>query len=132
MNAITPYLKDILGFLGMIAGAAGLWHAARTKTAAESRTAETTAAHAKEAAADARLKTMLDAQRADFEVIVKPLRDDVEDLRREVRDLRTAIDALRIRYRAALDYIRRLRAWGSARADGEPIPEPPADIADEV
>ncbi|WP_280273365.1 hypothetical protein [Nocardia wallacei] len=132
MSAIAPYLKEIIGLVGVLAGALGVWHAARTKTEAETRNASADDDIERERLADERLKTLLDSQRADFESIVQPLRDDVDALRNEVRDLHNVIDALRARYRVALDYVRQLLAWARSRPDADSIPQVPLTIADEV
>ncbi|WP_039823257.1 hypothetical protein [Nocardia testacea] len=132
MSVITPYIGQLIGLLGGLAGAFAVWHAARTKTAVEARTAVADDEIERERLADERLRSMLDSQRADFEAIVQPLRDDVDVLRREVRELHSVIDALRARYRIALDYVRQLLSWARTRPDADTMPAVPQSIADEV
>ncbi len=132
MNAIAPYVKEIIGLVGVLAGAIGVWHAARTKAAIEARNASADDEIDRERLADERMAKMLNSQRADFEAIVQPLRDDVNVLRQEVRELHGVIDALRARYRVAIDYVRQLLSWARARSDGDTVPAIPQTIADEV
>ncbi|RJO69764.1 hypothetical protein D5S18_28080 [Nocardia panacis] len=131
MSTIAPYVNDILTLAGVLAGALGVWHAARLKTRMEARNARADDDIERHRLDGEHLKMLLDAQRADFESIVKPLRDDVDTLRKEVRELHSVIDALRARYRVAIDYIRQLLAWARPR-NSESAPLPPQLIADEV
>ncbi|MCU1647100.1 MAG: hypothetical protein JWN03_7375 [Nocardia sp.] len=130
--SLTPYINDMLTLLGVLAGAFGLWHATRHKTRVEARNAKADDDIERERLDGERLKMLLDAQRADFESIVKPLRDDVDSLRREVRELHDVIDALRARYRLAVDYVRELLSWARRQPAAETAPIPPQLIADEV
>ncbi|WP_067565779.1 hypothetical protein [Nocardia acidivorans] len=130
--SITPYANDILTLVGVLAGAFGVWHAARARIQVDARNATADDEIERQRVDDERLKILLDAQRADFESIVQPLRDDVDSLRREVRELHSVIDALRARYRLALDYVRELLAWARRQPEAESAPTPPQLIADEV
>ncbi|MFI5778147.1 hypothetical protein [Nocardia sp. NPDC051570] len=132
MSTIAPYINDILTLAGVLAGALGVWHAARLKTRVEARNATADDDIERKRLDGDHLKMLLDAQRADFESIVKPLRDDVDNLRKEVRELHSVIDALRARYRLAVDYIRQLLAWARTQPGSESAPPPPQLIADEV
>ncbi|MGV9662569.1 hypothetical protein [Nocardia niigatensis] len=129
---LAPYINQLIGLAGVLAGSFGVWHAARARIRLEAKNASADDEIDARRADDERLKMMLDAQRADFESIVKPLRDDVDTLRREVRELHSVIDALRARYRLALDYVRQLLAWARRQPDGDTAPTPPQLIADEV
>ncbi|WP_280247117.1 hypothetical protein [Nocardia abscessus] len=132
MSVITPYIGQILGTFGTLAAAFAVWHAARTKARLDARTAAIDDEREDDQAADARWQAMLDQQRAHFEVIITPIQQDVESLRREVRDLHTALDVLRNRYRAAIDYIRALLGWSRAQPSADTMPPVPSQLADEV
>ncbi|MBF6460144.1 hypothetical protein IU433_13975 [Nocardia puris] len=127
-----PYMSEIFAAAVGLAGALGGWHAARTKTRAEATASAEDDDIERERLADTRLRTLLDAQRADFEAVISPIREDVESLRREVRELHAALDALRARYRAAIDYVRELLRWARSRPDADAAPPVPPVLADEV
>ncbi|MGW1740440.1 hypothetical protein ACWCPQ_16705 [Nocardia sp. NPDC001965] len=132
MSVITPYLGHLSGLFGGMVAAFAVWHATRTKTAVEARNAAVDDEREGDQAVDARWQAMLEQQRAHFEVIITPIQADVESLRREVRDLHTALDVLRNRYRAAIDYVRVLLRWGRTQPDADSMPPVPTQIADEV
>lgn len=130
-------LASALGVGGI--GALGALLANRIKAKVDERVAKATheldrerAGIDRERAADERFKLMLDGQRAAFEALVDPIQAEVQRLREEVSGLHSAIDALRARYRAALDYVRQLRSWAARHSDADTVPEVPQTIADEV
>lgn len=127
---LSPYINELIALTGVLAGSYGVWHAARHKIRHDAAAAKADDGLEQRRLDGERLKMLLDAQRADFESIVQPLRDDVDSLRREVRELHGVIDALRARYRAAIDHIRALVAW--SRSPMGDMPAAPALIADEV
>lgn len=129
---LLQILGPVLGFAGISAGALGVWHAARTKTAAESRTAAADDDIERERLADERLRSLLQEQRADFEAVLSPIRDDVDSLRREVRELSSLLDALRAKFRAAIAYIAAMRNWGRTQPGWSDAPAAPAILDDEV
>ncbi|NQE86250.1 hypothetical protein [Nocardia terpenica] len=132
MDAVTPYLKDLIALAGVLAGAAGVWHASRTKTRTEAQAAAADDALDADRAVDARWQAMLEQQRADFALVITPIREDVDNLRREVRELHTALDVLRNRYRAAIDYLHALLGWARAQPAAATAPAVPAPLVDEV
>lgn len=118
LTMLTAILGPLLGFLG------GLY-ANRVKARDDSRDNDREDA----AANDARWQAMLDNQRKDFELLLAPMRADLESVRREVAELRTLYDRIRSLYRTACDYIRTLRARWPV---GDPVPEIPTELIDEV
>ncbi|MFC9874888.1 hypothetical protein ACFVJR_20065 [Nocardia salmonicida] len=129
---LLQILGPTVGLLGGIAGALGVWHAARTKTAAEARAAEADDDIERERLADDRLKFLLQEQRADFDAVLAPIRENVDRLSREMRELSTLFDALRAKYRAAIDYVRSLRSWGRTQPGWSDAPPAPAILDDEI
>lgn len=125
-------LSDILGpafgAAGSAVGAFGIWHAARTKTAADREGVSRDDARDDERAIDDRWQAMLDNQRKDFDTILGPIRGELAELRAEVQALRR----MQSDYLAALDHIRSLRAWGETAQAPTPMPPLPAALTDKL
>ncbi len=122
---LTALMPTIGAVLAALIGSFGAVYATRVKSRDDERDNDREDA----AANDARWQAMLDNQRKDFELLLAPMRADLESVRREVAELRTLYDRIRALFRTACDYIRTLRARWPA---GDPIPEIPSELIDEV
>lgn len=74
----------------------------------------------------------LESQRADFQAIVGPLRDEIADLRSRVVKLEDERREDKRRFGLAVTYVRVLLAFIRSHAPNEPVPVAPTEIADEV
>ncbi|MCZ4557994.1 hypothetical protein O4215_20745 [Rhodococcus maanshanensis] len=130
-SLIETLASPVLGFFGVVTGAAGVWHANRTKSRQDTALAGRDDDREDRTATDARWQAMLDSQRKDFETLLEPMRTQLDGLTTKVTLLEAALDKVSGYYRAALDYIRQLRHWGADPSAG-PMPEIPAKLAEQV
>ncbi|MDM7488700.1 hypothetical protein QT969_10395 [Rhodococcus sp. CSLK01-03] len=126
---LADFIGPLSGLGGATVGAVFTWLGTRFKTKTEAEDAARDNDREDVAAVDARWQSMLEQQRKDFELILKPIREDLDSVRREVAELRALYDRVRSLYRTSLDHIRELRAkWPSDRISARPdLPEPIRD-----
>ncbi|MBP2211074.1 hypothetical protein JOJ87_001418 [Rhodococcus ruber] len=128
---LADFIGPLSGLGGATVGAVFTWLGTRFKTKAEAEDAARDNDREDVAAVDARWQSMLEQQRKDFELILKPIREDLDSVRREVAELRSLYDRVRSLYRTSLDHIRALRnAWPSDRISA--LPDLPEPIRDDV
>lgn len=74
----------------------------------------------------------LESQRADFQAIVGPLRDELSDLRERVGALETQRKEDKRRFGVAIQFIRELLAFIHSRWPADTPPPVPPELSDEV
>lgn len=85
-----------------------------------------------EAAVDARWAKMLENQREDFEALLKPMRESIDNLESKVDRLTTELRTERRRFRSAMHFIRKLLRFIDHHVPGAHPPEIPAELVDDL
>jgi len=121
-----------LGLLGI--GGFGSWFLLRPqirKLRADTSKAIVEAAVAEDAAEDEHWNTLV---RAQVDVLITPLQNEVKGLRTRVTELEGKFAALHIRYWRAIDWIRSARRWADTwhPESQPPPPTVPPEIADDL
>ncbi len=125
----------VFASLGLLSvGGLGSWFLLRPqirKLRAETSKAVVEAAVAEESAEDVHWNAIV---RAQVDVLITPLQNEVTGLRNRVADLEGKFAALHLRYWRAIDHIRSTRRWVDTwHPDAQPPPPSvPEEIADDL
>jgi len=125
----------VFASLGLLSvGGLGSWFLLRPqirKLRAETSKAVVEAAVAEESAEDEHWNAIV---RAQVDVLITPLQNEVTGLRNRVADLEGKFAALHLRYWRAIDHIRSTRRWVDTwHPDAQPPPPSvPEEIADDL
>lgn len=126
---VMEFIITTLGILG-VGGGGAAWFLLRPqikKLKAEAGRAAVEAEVAEDRSDDEHLKTVV-------EYVIKPLKQELQDLRTEVVAMRAQMDAQARRYRSLLGWTRKVFAWQQMWHPNvdPPLPSLPPDIADEI